>query len=490
VSLLVVPAVTVAVLFPEAAGAARRSIRIDDGNGYWQQAGDAGVGEPLRLPFTLNLHGAEVDTICIGTQGIVTFGLGTCSVFSGTSTVLGGADLSAIGAPVIAPLLTSTPTESLTRSVTFDWGGRPRIEDNGVPVPRWGNVRIGQGAGYNPVYADAAFRVTWSLANPSDPSEVNTFQLVVWRVLADDARGFVNVSPGDTIVEIDYERLEFGSGVLAGIAAPDSAGEWQVTSIQPDETCGVSTPSNSCTWIGPRTARMFAAFRDASDTVEADYVEGRHIIIIPAPDRDNDEVRDLADNCVDVPNPGYYPVPGYYEGEVFQLDSDDDGIGNACDGDLNNDGAVNLADLALFKQQFMKYGGAADFNGDGRVNSLDLGLFKKMFMRPVGPSSLSGAETTTGVFAFPSGERRELAYSDEALYVDWNGTVAVGSEQLRCSVDPYVVGTLNGEFYFDSRYMGGVYNSWEIGTHVFEISIDCGWRGRMARYERIEVRGR
>jgi hypothetical protein len=98
------------------------------------------------------------------------------------------------------------------------------------------------------------------------------------------------------------------------------------------------------------------------------------------PDTDKDGVPDYADNCIFIPNPD-------------QLDSDADGYGNACDGDLNNDGAVNSQDLGLFKRAFNPGPGddlkaAADFNGDGRVNSLDLGLFKKMFGKPPGPSGL------------------------------------------------------------------------------------------------------
>jgi hypothetical protein len=99
------------------------------------------------------------------------------------------------------------------------------------------------------------------------------------------------------------------------------------------------------------------------------------------PDTDKDGVPDYVDNCSLVPNPD-------------QLDSDADGYGNACDGDLNGDRLVNSQDLGLFKRAFDPATGdgdlkaAADFNGDGKVNSLDLGLFKKLFGKPPGPSGL------------------------------------------------------------------------------------------------------
>ena len=78
-----------------------------------------------------------------------------------------------------------------------------------------------------------------------------------------------------------------------------------------------------------------------------------------------------------------------------QLDSDGDGYGNACDGDLNNDGRTDSLDLGLFKKAFTSTSGddpdlraATDFNGDGKIDSLDLGLFKKLFSKSPGPSAL------------------------------------------------------------------------------------------------------
>ncbi len=94
-------------------------------------------------------------------------------------------------------------------------------------------------------------------------------------------------------------------------------------------------------------------------------------------DRDNDGFADNVDNCKSTANP-------------TQLDSDGDGIGNACDADFNNDGAVNALDLAIFRQAFGSQTGqsnfkpAADLNGDGRINALDLSLFQVRFGKPVG----------------------------------------------------------------------------------------------------------
>jgi hypothetical protein len=92
-------------------------------------------------------------------------------------------------------------------------------------------------------------------------------------------------------------------------------------------------------------------------------------------DTDGDGIPDHLDNCIHVPNPD-------------QRDTDGDGWGDACDGDLNNDGIVNAQDLALFNAQFGKTGpNAADFNGDGVVNALDLARFRQMFGKAPGASA-------------------------------------------------------------------------------------------------------
>ena len=90
-------------------------------------------------------------------------------------------------------------------------------------------------------------------------------------------------------------------------------------------------------------------------------------------DADSDGVADSADNCTLVANPD-------------QRDTNDDGYGNACDADLDNDGVINFADLALFKSVFLSNSEDADFNGDGYVNFGDLALVKGSFLGAPGPS--------------------------------------------------------------------------------------------------------
>ena len=93
-------------------------------------------------------------------------------------------------------------------------------------------------------------------------------------------------------------------------------------------------------------------------------------VLQPGPD---DQQDGLSDNCTLISNPD-------------QRDTDQDGFGNACDPDLDNDGIVNFSDLALLRARFFTDDLDADFNGDGAVNFVDLSLLSSMFFGPPGPN--------------------------------------------------------------------------------------------------------
>ncbi len=93
-------------------------------------------------------------------------------------------------------------------------------------------------------------------------------------------------------------------------------------------------------------------------------------------DDDEDKLQNHEDNCTQVYNPD-------------QIDADNDGFGNVCDPDLNNDGIVNIIDLGLFRLVYFTNDPVADFNSDGIVNVEDLGTLKSYFFLPPGPSGLA-----------------------------------------------------------------------------------------------------
>ncbi|MEA2080958.1 MAG: hypothetical protein U9P00_14105 [Pseudomonadota bacterium] len=99
-------------------------------------------------------------------------------------------------------------------------------------------------------------------------------------------------------------------------------------------------------------------------------------------DTDSDGVFDNQDNCTLVPNgPLILDVGGN-----SQLDTNGDGYGNICDGDLDGDLAVGFSDLSLFGNVFQTTDPDADFDGDGTVGFSDLTIFGDSFLQPPGPS--------------------------------------------------------------------------------------------------------
>jgi hypothetical protein len=86
-------------------------------------------------------------------------------------------------------------------------------------------------------------------------------------------------------------------------------------------------------------------------------------------DLDADDVTLACDNCPEVPNRD-------------QRDSDDDGVGNTCDCDFNNDGYCNSDDANVFLADYQAgddAGDGTDMNGDGVVNADDFTLFQPLF---------------------------------------------------------------------------------------------------------------
>jgi hypothetical protein len=108
----------------------------------------------------------------------------------------------------------------------------------------------------------------------------------------------------------------------------------------------------------------------------------------PPLDSDEDGIPDYADNCAIVPNGPLLPDAGGHS----QRDTDGDGFGNMCDGDLNDDGSTNTLDLNLYRivhrttEGDPDYDPDADFNGDGAINTLDLSIYRDLHGNPPGPS--------------------------------------------------------------------------------------------------------
>jgi hypothetical protein len=106
----------------------------------------------------------------------------------------------------------------------------------------------------------------------------------------------------------------------------------------------------------------------------------------PLPDADSDTVADVHDNCSQKSN-------------TNQADEDQDGYGQVCDGDFNQDGKVQLNDFITFKAAYEPnpYQAECDHNCDGKVQLNDFITFKALYEPvPLGPSGQSCAALADG----------------------------------------------------------------------------------------------
>ncbi len=92
-----------------------------------------------------------------------------------------------------------------------------------------------------------------------------------------------------------------------------------------------------------------------------------------AADSDSDGVLDDTDNCTLIENPD-------------QRDTNGDGFGNLCDADLDDNGTIDFADLAIMKARFFSTDADADLDGDGTVAFPDLAIMKAGFFGAPGPA--------------------------------------------------------------------------------------------------------
>ena len=108
----------------------------------------------------------------------------------------------------------------------------------------------------------------------------------------------------------------------------------------------------------------------------------------PSVDHDGDGVYDVLDNCMFVSN-----------ASPADCDTDNDGYGNICDGDFNQDTYTDGSDFPTFNFDFnnggIDNGTGTDMNCDGYTDGADFPLFNGQFNGAAvpGPSGLYCAGT-------------------------------------------------------------------------------------------------
>jgi hypothetical protein len=131
--------------------------------------------------------------------------------------------------------------------------------------------------------------------------------------------------------------------------------------------------------------RLTRTGRDVDDhRVPGGRIKPRLDLLAALDEPDGDEVPLLVDNCNEDSNPG-----------ALGCDEDEDGFGNACDCDLNNDWVCDTDDIPIFKAALVANDPIGDINCNGLTDTGDINPFKTLVGDPrrPGPSGLSCQRT-------------------------------------------------------------------------------------------------
>jgi hypothetical protein len=133
----------------------------------------------------------------------------------------------------------------------------------------------------------------------------------------------------------------------------------------------------TCSFDSPQSGIWYALAVRVSGTVDYQITATQSAPV----DSDDDGVEDPDDNCALHPN-------------ATQKDLDEDGCGDVCDGDFNQNGVADALDFSFFKSTYgtmqgqPEYNPLADLDCNGAVGAVDFSIFKSGYGAPTGPSGL------------------------------------------------------------------------------------------------------
>jgi subtilisin family serine protease len=192
------------------------------------------------------------------------------------------------------------------------------------------------------------------------------------------------LAPGVGIASaVPFDLLGFSYGVASGtsMAAPHVAGAWAaLRQAAPEASVSEVLSALQATGVPVTGPGGFVVPRielaSALDLLEP---------VCSGPDSDADGVPDSCDNCTLLPNPD-------------QADVNEDGYGNLCDPDFNDDGMVSLVDFNFIRSQFglgcgdPGFDPVVDMSSDCLVGIDDFNRLKSYFAGPPGPSGVAPVE--------------------------------------------------------------------------------------------------
>ena len=243
-------------------------------------------------------------------------------------------------------------------------------------------TRYARASAVTRVLDDSPLSLSVSMSpDPAQPGDTLSIELMLTNTSASPVFGTLIQARIPDDLNFFSNALLTGGGACAGTTCDRrELAVWNLGMLAAGASVTVSMPPVVSTGgNAPPDGSLINLVALATEDGATQTFHTRSVLVALFVDDDGDGTVNVFDNCTLVTNPD-------------QRDTDSDGYGSLCDGDLNNDGNTNTLDLNLYKLAHRtnlgdpNYNVDADFNGDGAINTLDLNIYKGLHRKPPGPS--------------------------------------------------------------------------------------------------------